>query len=205
MKKILLFLLTLAMPAFASAQVADTVFVSVFGDLNSVTFTTFEVNLNIGDTVQYVAQAFDSEGDPVAATYRYASSDTTVVKIDAYTGVAVGLKKGTNIAITVMAEAGSLFMASFRPPDSLNWTGYDTISCSEPDCSDAPTLQYCAYLVNDAGFLVGESPGPPTCPIVWPWAPNTTDPVFASIPRPRLGFLELLAMSEGVGQGPLKR
>jgi hypothetical protein len=163
----------------AGQTVTDTVMVTVEGDLAGVGITTFEQTFRIGDTVQFVAEAYDSEGDPVSAVFTWASADTTAVRIDAATGLAVGVGKGSNVAIWVRAEAvQEMRLASFRPPDSLNWTGQDTIPIGA-------NLQYCAYLVDAVGFLVSDSPGPPICPIVFLPRPEPFPSMFAGISRSR--------------------
>jgi hypothetical protein len=180
-KMIFLALLASTIPSATRAQlVTDTVRVTVEGDLAAVGITSFEATFRIGDTVQFVAEAYDSEGDPVSAVFTWASEDPAVVSIDPNTGLAVGQTKGSNVAIWVRAEAvGEIRMASFRPPDSLNWSGADTIDAI------GETLQYCAYVVDPGGYLVAESPGPPTCPIVFNPRPTEAPRVFAGISRSR--------------------
>jgi hypothetical protein len=197
--------------SITEAQVVDTVYVSVQGDLNRVMFTEFETNMTIGETKVFRAVAFDSDGDTVNAIMTYKSTDPTVIQIDSITGLATALKKGTNIGIWVRAEAGSMMhMASFRDGDldfSGNWeiplytwqnslgdsTWYEPTDGRDPYWvkdyirvpNPNPTLQFCAWLVDGGGHMVAESPGPPTCPTVWLPAPEPTNSMFVYVPRTR--------------------
>ena len=191
-------------------EVTDTLQITIEGDLAGVAFQSFEVELRIGDTVTYVAQAVDSEGDPVTSgvVYTYASSDTTLLVIDAITGFATALRKG-NMEVIVRAEYGGLetWTASFRDGD-LNWTGHDKVPLHlwEPSLGDStwyaaedrwvydqtpvpnpdPTLQFCLYIVDARGYLVGQSVPPPTCPLAIAERPTSPAyPMFASISRVR--------------------
>jgi hypothetical protein len=175
----------------AAGQVVDTVFVPVVGTLTSVTITEYPASMRAGDTVQFVAVAIDEEGDSYPAVYTWASSDSTVIRIDAETGLAVGLRKsdpGTPVAITVRAEGVvTAHLASFRPPDSLNWSGHDTL-VMERDAAGNPlpvTLQYCAWFIDAEGYVVAESPGFPTCPRVFPHRPTEPGSMFAGVSRSR--------------------
>lgn len=193
--------LLVAVPAHAQL-VTDTVRVTVEGDLAAVGITSFEATFRIGDTVQFVAEAYDSEGDPVTAVFTWASEDPAVVSIDPNTGLAVGLTKGTNVAIWVRAEAvGEMRLASFRPPDSLNWSGFDTLTIQRDSAGEIigapPELQYCAYLVDPVGYLVADSPGPPLCPVVFLPRAEPVFTMFAGISRSRpAGFFSAYGLRD---------
>ena len=164
--------------------VADTLRVTIQGDsIAGVSFTVFSVTLTVGDTVQYVAQAYDADGDPITSgvVYTYASSDTTLLRILPASGWALALQKG-QVDVIVRAEYGGLTMqvASFRDGE-LTW-GSGKVEVGE-------TLQYCAYIVDGGGYLVGQSQPPPTCPLVFPErAAPPAHPMFASVSRVRPGL-----------------
>lgn len=211
----LLFLPLLLVPAAGYAQTAvDTVFITVEGALFETTITTIERKLQLGDTIEFVAVATDPDGDPVTAQHTWASSVPSIISIDAVTGVAIALQKtapGQTVALYVLSEQVSeLLLASFRDGE-LNWSGQDSIALQlwEPSLGDStwvqpsgttaghwvydyilvpnpdPTLQYCAYLVNNARELVSQDPGPPTCPVAFPTVQVPANALFASILRIR--------------------
>lgn len=174
----LIFGLLLFFSGLQGQIVYDTVQVTVEGDISYTTILVPDTTISIGDSIQFSAEAFDSEGDPVNAMFTWVSRDSTIVQINSTTGLALALSKG-NVEIIVRAERiGELFLASFRPPDSLNWTGIDSIAKGE-------TLQYCAYLVDPYNKLLGEDPGPPTCPTVYLPRTEPSFSLFALIPRTR--------------------
>jgi len=184
---LILTLLLFAIPAEAQT-VADTLSVTIEGDLAGVEFATFSVSLRIGDTVQYVGQAYDSEGDPVTngVVYTYATNQPTLLQIDAASGVAVALGKATpadNLLVIVRAEYGGLALrvASFQGGE-LNWG-----STLPPAVVGEPYhAQLCSYLVDSDGFLVSQSLAPPVCPLVFAQRPTPPAfPMFAGISRVR--------------------
>ena len=167
-------------PPIQAQVVADTLRVTIEGDLAGVSFTVFSVTLTVGDTVQYVAQAYDEDGDPITTgvVYTYASSDTTLLRILPASGWALALQKG-NVDVIVRAEYGGLIVhvASFRDGE-LTW--------GSGNIEKGQTLQYCAYIVDGGGYLVGQSQPPPICPIAFLPRPEAeAHPMFASVSRVR--------------------
>jgi len=158
-------LLALTWTTTEAQEVADTVVVTIEGDLNEVSVAVVTLPPHrIGDTIFFRAEAFDSEGDPVVSVlYRWASEDTTVLALEELEdGQARGiaLRKGT-IRVWVMAEPiTSLDIAILREDGSLDWGRQLTLTAL------GESAQLCAYL-HRRGYLVAESPGPPACPVVF--------------------------------------
>jgi hypothetical protein len=182
MKRLLPFLLFILPQCAFAQEVTDTVFFTVQGDLAEVQIveTVITLPVVIGDTIPLVAEAFDSEGDPVSFVATWATSDTTALRIiqnqDGTTGaIGIVLRKGS-FWVAVRAERiTEIRLATFRN-GVLNWSGRDTASVGGE-------IQYCAYVLNGYQELVAESPGPPACPTVfYPRAvvPNT---VYAFVPQ----------------------
>ena len=169
------------------AQVADTIVVTIQGDVSQVllTWEDFDV-VRIGDTIHLRAQAFDSEGDPVSAVFHWASEDDAILRIEEQPdgrAVGIALRKGT-VRVWVMVEpVTALITAVLRPDGSLDWGKQLEFTALGQEA------QLCGYL-HRAGTLVAESPGPPTCPTVFLAAPTPAmwpGPVIArSLPWSRL-------------------
>lgn len=176
----LLWLVMVALTApicLSAQQVADTLTVTVEGDL-AVAEIVYEGTPRIGDTIQFVGEAYDSEGDPVTATLTWATSDSTIMSIDASSGEAVVHAKGT-VSIYLLAElVQSLALGAFRPED-----GPTTITFPDPphwDLHEGESLQMCGYLLSPEGLLVAQSAGSPgsLCPGAFP-VPNYTSGLLA--------------------------
>lgn len=170
--------LGLFFPYSAQGQSAtDSVRVTILGDLATATITVRDTTISIGDTIFYSAITVDSDGDPVPAQLTWNSSDPSAMEIDALTGVAVARSKAAQgVVISVLAQKiGDLLLASFRDGE-LQWEGEHELQEGEP-------LQFCAYLVDPAYFLLAEDPGPPICPTVFLPQPLPPNNVFASIFR----------------------
>ena len=169
------------------AQVADTIVVTIQGDVSQVllTWEDFDV-VRIGDTIHLRAQAFDSEGDPVSAVFPWASEDDAILRIEEQPdgrAVGIALRKGT-VRVWVMVEpVTALITAVLRPDGSLDWGKQLEFTALGQEA------QLCAYLHRN-GTLVAESPGPPACPIVFLASPTPAmwpGPVIArSLPWSRL-------------------
>ena len=202
-------------PVFGQTAV-DTVWVTVEGRLTESIITQIDTTLAPGDTIEFVAIGLDQDGDEVSIVNTWASSDSTVVRIDQVTGIAVGLRKG-RVAISVLSEqVSALHLAWFRDGE-LNFTDPavtylqvlvdspgDSAWVDLPDHTEGggwamdktwvanpdPTTQYCAYLVGPTQKLVAQAPGPPTCLIAF--APPRFPPrsVFAVVPRVRPNLVE---------------
>jgi hypothetical protein len=179
-KLILTILMSFAflLPAPTDAQqVSDTLQITVTGTLTEVVLLgEYVTPPQAGDSILLVATAYDEDGTEMNAMFSFFTEDSTTIRLEARTNpnesLAIAVKKGT-VKLWVVAEPiTEIIVASFRPPDSLNFTGFDTIPVGG-------TLQYCAWAVR-AGRLVVESPGPPTCPIVFlPEQPGELLKVFA--------------------------
>ncbi|MGH7560693.1 MAG: Ig-like domain-containing protein [Gemmatimonadales bacterium] len=68
----------------------------------------------VGGTLQFSARALDKEGNPVAATIRWRTPDTTIA-VEESTGLVTGLFKGTGRVQAVTGTEGdnvSAFIAS---------------------------------------------------------------------------------------------
>jgi hypothetical protein len=200
MKRILFLLAFL--PSALGAQVADTIWVQVVAPFDTVIIQTAPPvpPMNVGDTLELVAVAVDVEGDPMpmgSVVLTWGSTDPATLQVFTRpdgTGYGIALTKNTGrgTGVFVVAEpVTEMLVAALFPGDSLDWSGSFRL-LREVDSTGAlvgepPTQQLCAYLV-DGGWLVLESPGPPTCPAVF--EPRTSDDpfrgsVFASIPRAR--------------------
>ena len=170
-------------PGTTEAQVADTIVVTIQGDVSQVllTWEDFDI-LRIGDTIHMRAQAFDSEGDPVDAVFRWASEMPEILRVEEMPdgrAVGIALRKGT-VRVWVMVEPNpTLATAVLQSDGSLDWgRRIDFTALGQ-------TAQLCGYL-HRGGELVAEAPGPPVCPVVF-IAPATPtmwpDPVIArSVP-----------------------
>jgi hypothetical protein len=162
----------LALPSAVSGQeITDTVFLTIQGNLTDVTIVRdFIETPAVGDTVIFSAVAVDEEGDPIAADFTWLSGDTTALQLIQQpdgTAIGIALRKAT-VWVAVRAEPiTEVLLASFRDGE-LNWSGLDSLVLGND-------LQLCAYAVR-GGFLVAESPGPPTCPIVF--TPEPTPPGY---------------------------
>lgn len=146
-----------------SQSVADTIQITITGTLTDVAITgEYVTPFRVGDSVIFTAQAVDEDGDPINAMFTFFTEDSTALRLEAMpdgSALGIALRKAT-VRVWVVAEPiTQIQIASFRPPDSLNWTGYDTIPIGS-------TLQYCAWATRN-GSLVAESPGPPACPVVF--------------------------------------
>lgn len=170
----------LALPsAIKGQEITDTVTLTIQGALTDVAIVRdFVETPAVGDTVVFTAEAFDSEGDPIAADFTWISGDTTALQLIQQpdgTAIGIALRKAT-VWVAVRAEPiTEVLLASFRDGE-LNWSGYDTIPLGHD-------LQYCAYAVRDT-WLVAESPGPPTCPIVFTPEPVATGYRLAEMFKP---------------------
>lgn len=167
-------ILVLGLTVPARAQVADTIQVTIQGDLAEVVLTSELVTPpRIGDTIIFQAQAVDSEGDPVAVVFTWASEDSTALRIETMeNGQARGIaiRKAT-VRVWVMAEpVEDMLLASFRDGE-LVW--------GEGHLQEGETIFFCAYLVRGAE-LVAQSEPPPTCPSVFV-SPSTPDPFPLSV------------------------
>jgi len=170
-------------PPEGEGQVADTITIVIEGSLTSITLTAQYVTpFQVGDTVIFHAEVYDEDGDPINAVITFLTEDSTALRLEALdtSGLpgnanevrGIALKKATVRVWAVAEPVTEMALASFRPPDSLNWTGFDTI----PPVS---SLQYCAYLIRDSTLVVQSAP-PPTCPQVFP-EPTANDGLYASV------------------------
>jgi hypothetical protein len=164
-------------------EVTDTIEVTIRGRLTDVMITSELVTPpTVGDSVIFVALAFDEEGNPMTAgiAFFWASSDPTRLQITERpdgSALGVALRQGT-VRVWVRAEMVEVMqIASFRPPDSLNWTLQDDSPVGVP-------LQYCAYLTRN-NELVLQSQPPPTCPIVFLAPTEPPNSVWANLYRVR--------------------
>lgn len=183
---LLAFLLGL-IPMRTSAQVTDTLTITIEGEL-AFAEIIYDGTARVGDTIQFVGAAYDVDGDAVTATFSWAVSDTTKMTIDPATGVAVVRAKGT-VSVYLMAEAVDRFvLGAFRPedgpaaitfPDDLQWGLFE-----------GESLQLCGYLLNPEGYLLAHNNGNEIspCPQVFPY------PFYASA--------GLLALFEAVRARP---
>ena len=171
----------------AEAQVADTIVVTIQGDVSQVLLTWEDFDIvRIGDTIHLRAQALDSEGDPVNAAFYWASEDSTILRIEEQPdgrAVGIAIRKGT-VRVWVMVEpVTSLDVAVLQSDGTLDWGKQLEFTALGQE------NQLCAYL-HRAGTLVAESPGPPTCPTVFLAASTPAmwpGPVIArSVPWSRL-------------------
>ena len=146
-----------------SAQVTDTISITIVGNVTSVTISgEYVTPFRVGDSVVFRANVVDEDGDPLAALLTYFTEDSTALRLEELPdGEALGiaLKKAT-VRVWVVAEPiTEMRLASFRD-GRLSWTRYDTINVGD-------SIQYCAYATRGGTVLVAESPGPPTCPMVF--------------------------------------
>jgi hypothetical protein len=151
------------------AQVADTIVVTIQGDLDQVilTWEDFDV-VRIGDTIHFRAVALDSEGDPVSAVFRWASEDSTTLRIEELPdgrARGIAMKKTPpetgGVRVWVMVEPFTeLTTALLLSDGSLQWERPFLAT------SLGQKLQLCSYL-HRSGELVAEAPGPPVCPTVF--------------------------------------
>lgn len=168
--------------AILEGQVTDTITVTIQGKLTTAILTgEYVTPFQAGDTAIFRVELLDEAGDPIAGHVTWYSSDSTALRLEELPinpdlpgnmaeirGVA--LKKAT-VRVWVMAEPIlEIHLASFRPHlDSLNWSGHDSIYIWRDSTGAVvkyDSLQYCAYATR-GGYLVVESPGPPTCPVVF--------------------------------------
>lgn len=183
----------IVLPGAVTGQtIADTVRITIVGNLTTVEIIEdYPPEVAIGDTIHFHAEAFDEEGDPVLADFTWISVDTTKMQVfNVGDGTALGIALSKPFAdVAVRAEPiMEILLASFRD-GRLNWTGHDTIftpldslgNVIDPNDPSAH-LQYCAYAVRGR-YLVTQSPGPPTCPIVFTSAPLDGEP-FSEMWRP---------------------
>jgi hypothetical protein len=61
--------------------------------LTRIDLSPTSMSIDVGQTLQYTAVGYDQSGNPLQATFTWASSDMTVASID-QTGLAMGLKAG---------------------------------------------------------------------------------------------------------------
>lgn len=175
-------LLALTWTTTDAQEITDTITIEITGTLTGVVLTAeYLTPLQVGDTAILRAVVHDEDGDPISALVTFYTEDATALALEAITdpetptneGLARGiaLRKAT-VRVWVMVEPVShMYLASFRG-GVLRWTGHDTIPVGGE-------LQYCAYLVR-GGYLVAESPGPPTCPMVFQPAPLPEPYTFLS-------------------------
>ena len=190
-----LLILTLFLYPFRQAdaqEIADTIRIEIVGNVTSVVITANYVTpVRVGDTVLFMADVVDEDGDPISALLTYFTEDSTALRLeDLPDGQARGIAlKKASVRVWVVAEPFTeLRVASFRPPDSLNWSGADTIF-ARMDSTGAvlpgqpeAVLQMCAYLTRGGTILVAESPGPPLCPTVF--LPATLPSAYLALSRP---------------------
>jgi hypothetical protein len=190
--------------------VGDTIEITIQGNVDQVVLTAEYVTPpRVGDTIFFRALVTDEDGDPINALIRFGVEDPTVIRLEAISdstlasneGLARGiaLRKATTRVWVGANPVSEMRLASFRPPDSLNWAGFDTLylkwleSPGDSTWSESgerwvydyilgpsDPLQYCAYLTRGE-TLVAEDPGPPACPTVF--YPDPTGPYL-----PRLAW-----------------
>ena len=85
--------------------VSSTTTLTVTGAAKTVTVTPTSWNLKSGQSKTFVAAAVDADGNTVATTYAWSSSDPSVGTVDAATGSATGRSVGTT-TITATAPNG---------------------------------------------------------------------------------------------------
>lgn len=214
MKRFLWLALAALLPAGGQVQaqqvIGDTIEITIEGNVDRVVLTAEYVSpARVGDTLIFRATVTDEEGDPINAFIRFGVGDNSVIRMEAITdstvavnvGLARGiaLRKATTTIWVGVNPISELRLASFRPPDSLNWAGFDTLylkwleSPGDSTWSESgerwvydyilgpsDPLQYCAYLTRGE-TLVAEDPGPPACPTVF--YPDPTGPYL-----PRLAW-----------------
>jgi hypothetical protein len=165
-----IFIWILISPVLLYGQVTDTITVTITGHVTEVVLTAdYLPPLEVGDTLVLNAVVLDEDMDPVPAVISFFSEDTTAMRIvpiertDYPVGVkealGIALKKANNLRLWVMAEPVSEVRVGWFLDGEIDWgTRYARVG---------ETAQACAYLVDPDGYLLGESPGPPTCPVVF--------------------------------------
>jgi hypothetical protein len=191
---IILFFLMLTMCAGkleGQEVVSDTILVTVIGNVSEVTLTVVPMDtVPLGDTLVFHATVVDEEGDPMIALIEFFVEDPTALRLEAITDSEVPLSEGSargiglrkaSTRVWVMATPiTELRIASFRPPDSLNWSRRDTIIHRE---GQPFSLQLCAYLLS-GDHAVSQSSPPPRCPFVFPFVERPAEFPVPPIPHP---------------------
>jgi len=156
--------------ALAGQTASDTIIVEIRGNITSAVLTADIIQpFYPGDTCLLRAVVLDEDGDGVPAVISFFSEDTATLRIvpierDDYPAgqmhaLGIALKKGA-VRVWVMAEPIGSIQISFFRNGALEWGRTDAIVGEE--------IQACAYLIDADGYLLGESPGAPVCPIVFP-------------------------------------
>ena len=189
-------------------EVGDTIEITIQGNVDQVVLVAeFVTPPRVGDTIIFRATVTDEDGDPINAFVRFGVEDPTVLRLetisDSTTAVNVGLARGIALKkATTRVWVGAnpvteMRLASFRPPDSLNW-GLSNGGIPNDTINAGEALQYCAYLTRGE-VLVAQSPEPPACPTVF--YPEPTGPYL-----PRLAWVpfpgEFRRVSRGLPVNP---
>lgn len=179
-------------PGSVSAQtVTDTIPILIIqGQLASVQAASVTGPFRVGDTIQFQAQAYDTQGDPVDAVYtwRQESTDSTntiinqndpAIQIDATTGVGVFLRKlypGETLNVIVAAQqVDQLTLGWFRPAEGAGAIAFGdaNVQCDFIDgtttCVQPVDVQYCAYLLYRGSLVAQSASQPPidACPFAF--------------------------------------
>ncbi|MEO8199278.1 MAG: hypothetical protein ABI679_02045 [Gemmatimonadota bacterium] len=99
--------------------------------------------IEIGDTIQLLATAFNQSGDTVPATFRWLTPDTAFIAVDSLTGRITGKKIVTSARIQV--RSGSLLsdlvpFAVVPAADSLEIVGSDSFRVALADTASSPLI-----------------------------------------------------------------
>lgn len=150
-------------PVVASGQVLDSIPVVVEGTIVTVaigvevngtaTFGLDTLHVQVGDSLQFVADVRDEDGEPVRAIKTYASTDTSVIKIDAITGLAVVVSKGGPAFIKVTAVRPS----GLTQRNMVLRTG--EVSHDLEFTAKGDMAQFCAYFLSDFGAIMAMTDG----------------------------------------------
>ena len=200
--------------AATSQELRDTIQVTIESPLASVTIAPVQMPLHRGDTIQFTASVVDADGVPAAASLTWATSDSTRLRIDPITGIAVALltdnqyrqQQGLSpqdtvptLEVYVLAEpVVSSVWGWFRPDE-----GPEAIRLSEPgpldrrvawSVGDEPTvdiggeIRWCLYALDSRQRVVYQELGEPGgfCPSIFPPAPGPTIDRQAYADRPVL-------------------
>lgn len=99
--------------------------------------------VEIGDTFQLVARAFNQNGDSIPATFRWVTPDTAFLSVDSVTGQITGKK--ITISARVQVRSGSLLsdivvFAVVPAAESLLIVGSDSTRVATTDTASTPLI-----------------------------------------------------------------
>lgn len=181
-------LLSFVGAAAAQAVVADTIPILIIqGQLASVQAADVTGPFRVGDSIQFQAQAFDSDADPVDAVYTWrqetvdaqGNAVAPALDIDPATGRGLFLRKlGAGEVLRVIVEAqqvDQLTLGWFRPAEGAGAIAFgDTnVQCDVIDgtttCVQPVDVQYCAYLLYRGSLVAQSASEPPVdaCPFAF--------------------------------------